>query len=113
MFSIQFGGVHPRTVRNFADGTFDVGELEAKIRVNKRKLPETRLVWTLQTRLSPIIQGDILCNLVSFRIQVCIENTHNFLGGRALPTSFIQEVRSTFEFTLPLNTKMKRINFLT
>ncbi|XP_077980492.1 uncharacterized protein LOC144435752 [Glandiceps talaboti] len=63
-------GVHPRTLTNRADGTFDLDEVEDKIRQDESDdhLPHTRLL--------------------------CLENTHNKCGGRALPLSFMNEVRN-------------------
>ncbi|XP_078689329.1 uncharacterized protein LOC144920836 isoform X1 [Branchiostoma floridae x Branchiostoma belcheri] len=66
--SAQLGGIHPRTVRNKPDGTFDLGEVESKIRTSDPHLPITRLI--------------------------CVENTQNICGGRVLPLSFLQELRS-------------------
>ncbi|XP_066289659.1 uncharacterized protein [Branchiostoma lanceolatum] len=66
--SAQLGSVHPRTVRNKPDGTFDLEEVESKIRTNDPHLPITRLI--------------------------CVENTQNICGGRVLPLSFLKEVRS-------------------
>ncbi|XP_042198239.1 threonine aldolase 1 isoform X1 [Callorhinchus milii] len=66
----QIAGVHSRTLRNLPDGTFDLNELESKIHNDYTDPHCTR------TRL------------------ICLENTHNVQGGRVLPLSFLQEVRS-------------------
>ncbi|KAG9337909.1 hypothetical protein JZ751_027562 [Albula glossodonta] len=68
--SAQLAGVHSTTVTNLPDGTFDLCQLESKIRHGypDAHYPRSRLV--------------------------CVENTHNILGGRVLPLSFLQELRS-------------------
>ncbi|KAI1884386.1 hypothetical protein AGOR_G00225870 [Albula goreensis] len=68
--SAQLAGVHSTTVTNLPDGTFDLCQLETKIRHGypDAHYPRSRLV--------------------------CVENTHNILGGRVLPLSFLQELRS-------------------
>ena len=59
----------PNLVRNKSDGTFDIGEMESKIRpLTDPHQPLTRVV--------------------------CLENTHNVAGGKCLPLSFIQEVNN-------------------
>ncbi|XP_022103356.1 probable low-specificity L-threonine aldolase 1 isoform X2 [Acanthaster planci] len=63
----QFAGVNPRTVVNKPDGTFDLHEAKSKIRMDNIHFPRTRLI--------------------------CIENTHNFAGGRVIPMAFIQKVK--------------------
>ncbi|XP_035679756.1 probable low-specificity L-threonine aldolase 2 isoform X1 [Branchiostoma floridae] len=65
--SAQLGGIHPRTVRNKPDGTFDLDEVESKVRTSDPHLPITRLI--------------------------CVENTQNICGGRVLPLSFLKELR--------------------
>ncbi|XP_066522217.1 uncharacterized protein [Hoplias malabaricus] len=68
--SAQIAGVHSTTVTTLADGTFDLDQLVSKIRHGypDAHYPRSRLV--------------------------CVENTHNILGGRVLPLSFLQELRS-------------------
>ncbi|XP_074519482.1 threonine aldolase 1 [Halichoeres trimaculatus] len=68
--SAQLAGVHSLTVTNLHDGTFDLDELESKIRHGypDSHYPRTRLI--------------------------CVEDTHNIKGGRVLPLSFLQEVRA-------------------
>ncbi|KAL7869304.1 hypothetical protein AOLI_G00132920 [Acnodon oligacanthus] len=68
--SAQLAGVHSATVTTLADGTFDLDQLESKIRHGypDAHYPRSRLV--------------------------CVENTHNILGGRVLPLSFLQELHS-------------------
>ncbi|XP_030629874.1 threonine aldolase 1 [Chanos chanos] len=67
--SAQLAGVHSTTVSNLADGTFDLEQLESKIRHGypDPHYPRSRLV--------------------------CVENTHNIQGGRVLPLSFLRELR--------------------
>jgi threonine aldolase len=60
------GGVHPHTLRNQPDGTLDLAEITGAIRANDPHNPVTRLI--------------------------CLENTHNFCGGRALPVSYMDAV---------------------
>ncbi|XP_017551381.2 threonine aldolase 1 [Pygocentrus nattereri] len=68
--SAQLAGVHSATVTTLADGTFDLDQLDSKIRHGypDAHYPHSRLV--------------------------CVENTHNILGGRVLPLSFLRELRS-------------------
>ena len=68
MFS-KFAGVTPRTIENFPDGTFSLEELK------KIAQPGTDFHHT-RTAL------------------ICLENTHNFCGGKALPLSFVKQVRT-------------------
>ncbi|XP_055085774.1 threonine aldolase 1 [Periophthalmus magnuspinnatus] len=68
--SAQLAGVHSTSVTTLPDGTFDLDQLESKIRHGfpDPHYPRSRLI--------------------------CVENTHNIQGGRVLPLSFLQEVRS-------------------
>ncbi|XP_051770970.1 threonine aldolase 1 [Ctenopharyngodon idella] len=68
--SAQLAGVHSATVTTLGDGTFDLDQLISKIRHDypNPHYPRSRLV--------------------------CVENTHNIQGGRVLPLSFLQELRS-------------------
>ncbi|XP_062859794.1 uncharacterized protein LOC134321879 [Trichomycterus rosablanca] len=68
--SAQLAGVHSTTLTTLADGTFDLEQLESKIRHGypDAHYPRSRLV--------------------------CVENTHNIMGGRVLPLSFLQELHS-------------------
>ena len=59
----------PRTIENFPDGTFSLEELK------KLAQPGTDFHHT-RTAL------------------ICLENTHNFCGGKALPLSFVKQVRT-------------------
>lgn len=63
---MQFGGVNIREVPNNRDGTFDISELKTRIRTYDIHEPITKLI--------------------------CVENTHNILGGKALPVDWIDEV---------------------
>lgn len=64
----QLAGVHATTVTNLPDGTFDIEQLESKIRHGypDPHYPRSRLI--------------------------CVENTHNIQGGRVLPLQFLKEV---------------------
>lgn len=68
---LQLAGVHSTTLTTLPDGTFDLGQLESKIchGYPDAHYPRSRLV--------------------------CVENTHNIMGGRVLPVSFLQQVRDT------------------
>ncbi|HXF63299.1 MAG TPA: low-specificity L-threonine aldolase, partial [Caldilineaceae bacterium] len=57
------GGVHPRTLPNAPDGTLDLRQVEESIRADDPHYPVTRLL--------------------------CLENTHNFCGGRVLPLAYM------------------------
>lgn len=57
------GGVHPRTLRNRADGTLDLGEVEAAVRSDNEHFPVSRLL--------------------------CLETTHNRCGGVVLPVEYM------------------------
>lgn len=72
---LQLAGVHSTTLTTLADGTFDLEQLESKIRHGypDSHYPRSRLV--------------------------CLENTHNIMGGRVLPVSFLQQVRDTVFYT--------------
>ena len=71
----QFGGVHPRTLKNLPDGTFDLGELKSRIPVQPNDPHHTTI------RL------------------VCVENTHNLMGGRVIPPSFMDRLAETLAGT--------------
>jgi threonine aldolase len=58
--------VHPHTVRNQPDGTLDLNDIAAAIRAYDPHNPITRLI--------------------------CLENTQNFCGGRALPVDYMDRV---------------------
>ena len=72
----QVAGVHPRTVTTLPNGTFDLDEVESKIRHDypRAYLPRSRLI--------------------------CVENTHNVKGGRVLPLTFLQEVGRDLVFNV-------------
>ncbi len=61
--SSALGGIHPRTVRNRADGTLDLDEVQEAIRGENEHFPVTKLL--------------------------CLENTHNRCGGRVLPVEYM------------------------
>lgn len=62
----SLGGVHPRTVKTLLDGTLDLEDLQSKIRPDDIHAPCTRLV--------------------------CIENTHNLMGGRVLRLDYMKKL---------------------
>ncbi|XP_028843588.1 probable low-specificity L-threonine aldolase 2 [Denticeps clupeoides] len=68
--SAQLAGVHSMIVTTLPDGTFDLDQVEAKIRHGYPNVyyPRSRLV--------------------------CVENSHNIQGGRVLPLPFLQELRA-------------------
>lgn len=68
--SAQLAGVHSATITTLGDGTFDLDQLISKIR---HRYPDPHYP---RSRL------------------ICVENTHNIQGGRVLPLSFLQELRS-------------------
>ncbi|XP_018428830.1 PREDICTED: probable low-specificity L-threonine aldolase 2 [Nanorana parkeri] len=65
----QVAGVFARSVRTLEDGRLDLQDLESKI---QRGYPDVHFA---QTRL------------------ICLENSHNRMGGRVLPLSYMKEVR--------------------
>ena len=69
----QVGGVHPRTLRNLPNGTFDLNELESRIQPDDPHHTITRLV--------------------------CVENTHNRMGGRVIPLAFMDRLAETLKGT--------------
>lgn len=65
----QFGGVSIREISEKPDGTFNISELKSKVRgQDPYHEPTTRLV--------------------------CVENTHNSLGGKVLPIDWLKELKS-------------------
>ncbi|XP_051925687.1 uncharacterized protein LOC127603438 isoform X1 [Hippocampus zosterae] len=68
--SAQLAGIHSTTATTLADGTFDLDQVESKIRHGYPgpHYPRSRLI--------------------------CVENTHNIQGGRVMPLHFLQEVRA-------------------
>ena len=67
LFIFQIAGVMTSVVENNLDGTFDIDIMKQRIRqINDPHFPYTRLI--------------------------CLENTHNFCGGKVIPLSFMEEV---------------------
>ncbi|KAK7870313.1 hypothetical protein R5R35_003704 [Gryllus longicercus] len=64
--SAQIAGVQLRTLPNKVDGTFDLCELERNIRGDDDHEPVTALI--------------------------CVENTHNLCGGKALPLDWLDKL---------------------
>ena len=65
--SAQFGGAHPRALRNMADGTIgDVSTICAAIRPSDQHFPITKVV--------------------------ALENTHNLMGGKVLSREYCEAV---------------------
>jgi threonine aldolase len=62
------GGVHPRPILNQADGTMDLGGIEAAVRPDNVHFPRTRLI--------------------------ALENTHNRCGGYPLTPEYMHDVRA-------------------
>lgn len=62
----SIGGVHPRTVKTLSDGTLDLNDLQSKIRPDDIHAPCTQLV--------------------------CIENTHNLMGGKVLKPLYMKKL---------------------
>ncbi|XP_078081811.1 threonine aldolase 1 isoform X1 [Mustelus asterias] len=76
----QIAGIHSRVVKNLPDGTFDLNEVESKVR---RHYPDSHYPRTSV---------------------ICLENTQNLTGGRVLPLSFLQEIRALADrYKLPLH----------
>lgn len=63
----RFAGVSATTVTVMDDGSLSLDELEAAIRVDDIHMPYTRLI--------------------------CLENTHNFAGGKTVSLAYMQKVR--------------------
>lgn len=78
----QFGGISMRTVPNLPDGTLSLKQVQEAIREEDIHEPITRLI--------------------------CIENTHNACGGKILPLSFLQELRSK-TMSIPIHMDGARI----
>ena len=66
--NILSSGVHPRALPNNADGTIDLPLLRSKVRSEDVHYPVTRLI--------------------------CLENTHNYCGGKVLPLEYLDQVSS-------------------
>jgi len=64
--SAAVGGIHPRTVANQPDGTFDLEAVKAAIRGDDPHFPRTRLI--------------------------ALENTHNRCSGSPLPEEYLRSV---------------------
>jgi threonine aldolase len=64
--SAAVGGIHPRTVANRPDGSFDLDAVKAAIRGDDPHFPRTRLI--------------------------AVENTHNRCSGSPLPPDYLQAV---------------------
>jgi threonine aldolase len=67
--SAVVGGIHPRTVRNQANGTLDPAEIEAAVRARGNPhYPPSRLI--------------------------CLENTHNRCSGAVLDPAYMSQIRA-------------------
>jgi len=64
----QYGGVSFRTIPNLNDGTMDIAQIADSIRDDDIHEPVTRLI--------------------------CIENTHNVCGGKVLPLTFLEKLKT-------------------
>lgn len=63
----QLGGIHPRTVRNLPDGTLDLEDVKGKI----------------------CLSGDPHRAMTRL---ICVENTHNATGGKAVPVDYMDKL---------------------
>lgn len=61
------GGVHPFVIPNQPDGTLDLADIEAAVRVEDVHLPHSKTI--------------------------CLENTHNNCGGIAIPSEYFKVAR--------------------
>jgi hypothetical protein len=77
---LQLGGVHPHILPNFPDGTFDLDLLTSKVRGDDSHLPRSKLI--------------------------CVENSHNACGVKALPLEWLEKVFETHFY----ETKQKQKN---
>ncbi|XP_054258459.1 L-allo-threonine aldolase-like isoform X2 [Macrosteles quadrilineatus] len=81
----QVAGVQMTTVKNLPDGTWDLDEMLDKIRDDSN-------VHTAQTSL------------------ICLENTHNWCGGRALPLGWVEKLAQIArEVGIPLHLDGARV----
>jgi len=76
--------VHPRTLKNLPDGTFDLEEVESKIRGSYSYEPTTNVI--------------------------CVENTQNYIGGRVIHPNYMKELYSlTSKYKVPIYVDGARI----
>ncbi len=61
-----YGGIHPHTLENRPDGTIDLSEMEAAVRLDNVHFPRTKLI--------------------------CLENTHNVCHGIPLTKAYMDDV---------------------
>lgn len=76
----SIGGVHPRMVKTLPDGTLDLQDLQSKVMPDDIHAPCTRLV--------------------------CIENTHNLMGGRVLRPAYMKrlvEITKTYNLKIHID----------
>lgn len=70
---LQFGSLLTSTVENNDDGTMDLEKMKERIRLSDDPhFPYTRLI--------------------------CVENTHNYCGGKVIPVSYMKKVLAQFFF---------------
>ncbi|XP_027853847.2 uncharacterized protein LOC114132555 [Aphis gossypii] len=82
----QFAGLQMREVRNLADGSFDLSELSEKCR------PTNPYDYESYTSL------------------ICVENTHNYLGGVVVPLEWLDQLgKFVKEKNIPLHMDGARI----
>ncbi|CAB54291.3 Beta_elim_lyase domain-containing protein [Caenorhabditis elegans] len=67
----QFAGISATTLEVKPDGTMDLNDIEQAIRVKDCHMPASKLI--------------------------CIENTHNYTGGKALPIEWMRSVKQLAE----------------
>ncbi|XP_071530504.1 uncharacterized protein [Panulirus ornatus] len=74
----QVGSIHHRTIKNLPDGTFSLQDLRSLVRGEDPHWPVTTLV--------------------------CVENTHNMMGGKAIPLQWMDDLGALcIELNLPLH----------
>lgn len=82
----QFAGLQMREVRNLPDGSFDMSELREKFRPSNPQDYE------------------------SYTSLVCIENTHNYLGGVVIPLEWLDQIgKFVKEKNVPLHMDGARV----
>jgi len=80
----QFGGINCNKVPNLPDGTFQLELIRQNIREENIHCPITKLI--------------------------CIENTHNFCGGRILPLEWIDKVTElSHQYGIPVHMDGARV----
>ncbi|CAI5449130.1 unnamed protein product [Caenorhabditis angaria] len=84
----QIGGISATTLNCNDDGTMNLAEIEEAIRV---KAGYSDKDYKIQEEDSDIVHIPD-CHMPATRL-ICIENTHNFTGGKALPVEWMSSVQ--------------------